>query len=51
MMVWASFSEFMQMRGYGLYVWGSFGVTAMIMAWEVLQLRRKKQELFLGAAE
>ncbi|SMC30508.1 heme exporter protein D [Polynucleobacter kasalickyi] len=47
-MIWESFSEFIHMRGYGLYVWGSFGVTALCIAWEVFQLRKKKQELFLG---
>jgi heme exporter protein D len=50
-MIWGSFSEFISMRGYALYVWGSFGVTAILMAWEVLQLRKKKQELHLGRDE
>jgi len=50
-MIWESFSDFIHMRGYGLYVWGSFGVTAFLMGWEVLQLRKKKQQLFLGLDE
>jgi heme exporter protein D len=29
MIHWNSFSEFLAMGGYGLYVWGSFGVTAL----------------------
>ena len=29
---WSSWSDFLAMGGYGLYVWGSFGVTALVMA-------------------
>ena len=40
---WASWSDFVAMGGYGLYVWGSFGVTALVMLIEVgsLSARRK----------
>ena len=40
---WASWSDFVAMGGYGLYVWGSFGVTALVMLIEVgsLSFRRK----------
>ena len=40
---WASWSDFLAMGGYGLYVWGSFGVTALVMLIEVgsLSARRK----------
>lgn len=31
MIYWNSFSDFLAMGGYGLYVWGSFGVTALAM--------------------
>jgi heme exporter protein D len=31
MIHWKSFSDFLAMGGYGFYVWGSFGVTALIM--------------------
>jgi heme exporter protein D len=37
-MQWRSVSEFVAMGGYGLYVWTSFGVTALCMLWEVLAL-------------
>lgn len=40
-MQWGSFAEFVAMGGYGLYVWTSFGVTALCMLWEVLALRRR----------
>jgi heme exporter protein D len=39
-MEWASWSEFWDMAGYGLYVWGSFGVTAACILIEVILLNR-----------
>ena len=42
-MVWNSWSDFFAMGGYGLYVWGSFGVTAAVIAaeiWSVIARRR-----------
>ena len=33
-MSWGSFSEFLHMGGYGLYVWGSYGVTLAALALE-----------------
>lgn len=34
-----SFREWLEMGGYGLYVWGSFGVTALCMIIEPILLR------------
>jgi heme exporter protein D len=34
-------SEFFAMGGYALYVWGSFGVTALLMLAEPLLLRNR----------
>ena len=42
-MIWSSFSDFGSMGGYGLYVWGSFGVTALLMAAEAFWTRRGRQ--------
>lgn len=39
-MQWASWDAFWAMGGYGLYVWGSFGVTALAVLIEVMALRR-----------
>jgi len=39
-MEWASWSEFWDMGGYGLYVWGSYGVTALVLLIEVILLKR-----------
>ena len=44
-MIWASGAEFVAMGGYGLYVWGSFGVTALLMAAEVLALGARRRAL------
>lgn len=37
-MNWSSVSDFLAMGGYGLYVWGSFGMVALVIAIEVRQL-------------
>jgi len=37
-MNWASVGEFVAMGGYGLYVWGSYGVTAIVIVWEIAML-------------
>ena len=33
-MNWGSVGEFVSMRGYGLYVWGSYGMTLALMLLE-----------------
>ncbi len=38
-MEWASWSAFWDMGGYGLYVWGSFGATALILLMEIILLK------------
>ncbi len=47
-MNWGSASAFFEMGGYGLYVWGSYGVAALLMLvepWLVhWRLRRSLQE-------
>ena len=37
--------EFFEMGGYALYVWGSFGVTALLMALEPVLLRSRRAEI------
>ena len=44
-MNWSSFSEFAAMGGYGLYVWGAFGVTAIAMLGEMVSLRARRRAL------
>ena len=43
-MQWNSVSEFFAMGGYAVYVWGSFGATAVAMAVEMLQIRHRRVE-------
>lgn len=43
MIYWNSFSDFLAMGGYGFYVWGSFGVTALIMAVEPLLVAHQRK--------
>ncbi len=40
-----SWSEFWNMGGYGLYVWGSYGVTVVLLAGEVVSLMRRRRAL------
>jgi heme exporter protein D len=39
--MWASWSDFLAMGGYGVYVWGSYLVALTLMASEVAALRRR----------
>jgi heme exporter protein D len=41
-MNWNSAGEFFAMGGYGLYVWGSYGVTVLAIAIEILALRARR---------
>jgi len=53
-MNWHSVSDFLAMGGYGLYVWGSFGVTALVLAvecWAVAQRRKSLREQPLDDSE
>jgi heme exporter protein D len=38
---WQSWSDFFRMGGYGLYVWGSYGVTFGLLAVEAVQAQRR----------
>ena len=51
-MNWQAMDEFFRMGGYGLYVWGSYGVTLALMLAEVLALRHRRRLAFeLARAE
>lgn len=43
MIHWNSFADFLAMGGYGFYVWGSFGATALIMAIEPILVARNRK--------
>ena len=43
-MNWGGASEFLAMGGYGLYVWGSFGVIALCMAADALTAIKRHRD-------
>ncbi len=43
-MNWASASDFFAMGGYGLYVWGSYAMAALVMGAEALLARRRHHQ-------
>lgn len=43
-MQWSTWDAFWAMGGYGLYVWGSFAVTALVIAMEVVLLRKSGRQ-------
>ncbi len=42
---WSSWSEFFSMGGFGVYVWGSYGITLVLLAGEVLLLWKRKRNI------
>ena len=43
-MQWHNAAEFFAMGGYALYVWGSFGVCALLMLAEAWLVKRRQRE-------
>ncbi len=51
-----SMSEFLAMGGYAFYVWGAYGVAALVVAGEIASVRAKRRAVLAetrvaGAAE
>jgi heme exporter protein D len=44
-MTWGSTSAFLQMGGYGLYVWGSFGMCALVLLVELAAVAQRRRAL------
>jgi heme exporter protein D len=44
-MNWASFSDFLDMGGYGFYVWGSYLVTLLCIGGEIVLLFARRRTL------
>lgn len=44
-MNWGSWSAFWHMGGYGFYVWGSYAVTFLCIAAEIVLLLRRRRTL------
>ncbi len=49
-MIWNSWNDFWAMGGYGLYVWGSFGVTALCIAVEMVWVKRARENALTQVA-
>ena len=49
--MWNSFSDFLAMGGYGLYVWGSLGVCAVVCIAEPISLNLKRRALLAEVRE
>ncbi len=43
-MIWNSAADFWAMGGYGLYVWGSMGMTFGLMAIEILWVKQARSQ-------
>ena len=39
--------DFFAMGGYGFYVWGAYGVTALLLAAEVIAVARRRRSLLV----
>ncbi len=50
-MIWNSWSDFWAMGSYGLYVWGSFGVTAGLMAYEMYWVKQARNKALQQVAQ
>ena len=50
-MNWGSFGAFLDMGGYGLYVWGSFAVTLGVMVFDALAAVRRRRRAEAGIDE
>ena len=50
-MIWNSWSDFWAMGGYALYVWGSFGVTAALIAIEMWWVQQARQQALTQVAQ
>lgn len=50
-MIWNSWNDFWAMGGYGLYVWGSFGVTAGLMGYEMYWVKQARAQALRQVAQ
>jgi heme exporter protein D len=50
-MNWNGWTDFVSMRGYGLYVWGAYLMTAAVMAVEPWLARQRRRRALAQAAK
>lgn len=46
---WKSFGDFLHMGGYGLYVWGSYAVTLVVMVAEPALAAHRRRNALVNA--
>lgn len=46
-MIWESWNAFWQMGGAGFYVWGSYGVTLLLIVVELLLVFRRRRDTLI----
>jgi len=46
---WHSLSQFIAMDGYGLYIWGAYGVTLLCMVIEPLMALHRRHQAWRSA--
>ena len=44
-------TEFLAMGGYAFYVWGAYGVTALVVVAEILSVRARRRAALAAARE
>ncbi len=44
-MQWGSLENFLTMGGYGFYVWSAYGMTVVLIAVELWQLRSRRAQV------
>jgi len=49
--MWASWSDFWHMGGYGLYVWGAYAVCLAVMLGEPWLARRQRERALRAQTE
>ena len=49
--MWLSFSDFLAMGGYGLFVWGSMGACLLVCVAEPISLNLKRRALLAEVRE
>ena len=50
-MIWNSVSDFAAMGGYGLYVWGAYGVALLLMTLEPWLAARRRRRALRGVQD
>ena len=50
-MNWGSWQNFLAMGGYGLYVWGSYAVTLVVLVAEIVELVMRRRGLIQRLAK